>query len=43
MGEQRESTSTKRALAGEQSGGTLVSERSRVGLGSGKIYIFISI
>ena len=40
MGEQRESISTKRALAGEQSGGTLVSDWSRVDLGSGT-YIYI--
>ena len=31
----------KQAVAGEQSGGTLVSDRSRVGLGSGEIYMFI--
>ena len=39
--EQRGSMSTKRALSGEQSGGTLVSDRSRVDLGSGKLCIYI--
>ncbi len=43
MREQRGSTLTKWALAGEQSGGTLVSQRSRVGLGSGKLYNIIRI
>lgn len=38
---QRESISPKQALTGEQSGGTLVSERSRVSLGSGMLYIHI--
>ena len=38
MGEQRESISMKWALAGEQSGGTLVSQRSHVSLGSGMLY-----
>ena len=41
MGEQRESISTKRALAGEQSGEALVSRRSRIALSSGYIYIYI--
>ena len=41
MREQRESTLMKRTLAGEQSGGTLVSGRSRAGLGSGMLYIYI--
>lgn len=40
-GEQRESTSTKRSLAGEQRGGTLVSDRSRAALGLGMLYIYI--
>jgi len=39
MGEQRGSRGT--ALAREQSGGTLVSDRSRVTLSSGKLYIYI--
>ena len=39
--EQRESMSTKRALAGEQRGETLVSGRSRVALSSGHKYIDI--
>ena len=43
MGEQRESTSTKRSLAGEQSGGTLVSDRSHVALGLGMLYVYICI
>ena len=43
MGEQRESILTKRALAGEQSGGTQVSQRSRVGLSSGILYTYIFI
>ena len=43
MGEQRESMSTKRVLAGEQSGEDLVSRRLRVALGSGHIYIHIYI
>ncbi len=41
MGEQRGSRGTKPALAREQSGGTLVSDRSRVTLSSGKLYIYI--
>ena len=41
--EHRESTSTERALAGEQSGGTLVSDRSPVDLGSRTLYICIHL
>jgi hypothetical protein len=41
MGEQRGSRGTKSALAREQSGGTLVSDRSRVTLSSGKLYNYI--
>ena len=41
MSEQRGSTWPKRALAREQSGEAWVSRRSRVGLGSGKLYIYI--
>ncbi len=40
MGEQRESTSTKWALVGEQSGGPLISQRSRVALSSAILYIY---
>ena len=43
MREQRGSILTKRALADEQSGEAWVSGRSRVGLGSGKLYIYIPI
>jgi hypothetical protein len=42
MGEHRGSICTKQALAGEQRCEPLVSERSRVGPGSGNLYIYIS-
>ena len=41
MGELKASRGTKQALAGEQSREALVSDRSRIGLGSAILYIYI--
>lgn len=43
MREPKASGGTKRALAREQSGETLVSSKSRVALSSGELYIYIYI